>query len=59
MGDVTEFKPRKPQDNDVCMYCCPECDQSAVALEDDGSVVCLFCGTYTTIAELTEEGFFS
>lgn len=57
MGDVTEFKPRKP--HETYMYCCPECEQCAMALEDDGCVVCLFCGTWTTIAELTDEGFFA
>lgn len=58
MGDVTEFKPRK-KDDSTNMLVCSECNHALFIVNDDGSLVCVMCETWTTVADLTDEGFFS
>lgn len=60
MGEIKEFKPRKQDtQGETKMLVCGECDHALFMIEDDGSLVCVMCGTWTTLADITDEGFFT
>ena len=59
MGDVTEFKPKKPKDGDNVMRILScKCGQATWIFHTAGYIECPICGVTVTSAVLRDAGFF-
>jgi len=58
MGDVKEFKPRKPKDDELYQLMCTECGNRTWVIESEGAFVCAACDSWTSV-ELELDGFFT
>lgn len=50
MGDVTEFRPKKDDEEESYLYC-TDCGNAFWLIYTNGEMVCPLCGVYTTLAD--------
>lgn len=51
MGDVTEFKPRPPKNEEGDYLVCIDCNNATWIMYSNGDMECPVCGTWTNIID--------